>query len=993
MASIDQDTFTRGNQSGWGTASGGSTYTFNGTTQSAVASIVSNQGKVTNTGANTIIWLGSTTCKDGIISVRQLIDHVGGASGVVFRSTASNTYYKADLHNGNTLEICKLVSGTETILASSTSFTYGTSDEVWIKLRVQGTSLAAKVWLDGNSEPDWTIYATDSTITAVGNFGLRCKPGGTGNAIYYDSLTVVDLSTAYAFSTRAKFITKLTSTTKSLLVQAQDFFITRQTTLLGTATNPPPVPHVCVIALENSGYDSSTGTNYVIGNSSFTNINSLRTTYQYATQFYATSHDSLPNYLAFAAGISHDTLANSAGSVPLDTYDPSITPLTDTTLADSFAAAGIGWRHYAENLPSTGYLGADTGSGNTLYVQHHNPWVYYSSIRTSSQKNNIVNLTQLTTDLNNGNAPPFFFVEPDNNHNDHTGTDSACDTYVGALVSQIQASTWYTANNGHIVLWFDESNKPDTAGVSGSDANPGGGHILMVVISEHNKGKTFTSPFNHYGLLRAIEDLYGLSHLGDSANTSNGNPGAMFTVSTPPVVTPTSISPYGVTTQNSNVGVYPYTDALLADCHNIGIGRIRYQQDWANIETAHGLYDFSGLDEIIGKCNAQGFQVCYPIRNAPTWSNTTLINPSQTNHTTCNPNAPNDNWYNMDATATGVFAGVLAARYNGLTTPNPYKSGSFLFLDAIEIGNEDFDIYYDCNSPLVPYTSQETRDPKWYPPVVFAAAPAIKASSPNTLIGQWGMWWKNIDHRVAVLNKLYTTTDTHGKTCASYLDYFNFHCYIQDPSQDIDTENVSLPHIITALENVISGTYHDNKTIRVTEIGWHAFEVRGLPTDPTWAQMAVYYPAAMAEMQSSSVVNGFDFYTMAYSPASGAIADGSSLTNAAGVTPHFQAPVAAIRTYITNNPSWSSTYSLKAYARSKFRSYFTGLKTPAHDKFKTKMVLKGTTRNRFIISDGLKQLIALSLALFKIKIPSTEQPVNDTFTGVDGVDTFTLPTK
>jgi hypothetical protein len=57
------------------------------------------------------------------------------------------------------------------------------------------------------------------------------------------------------------------------------------------------------------------------------------------------------------------------------------------------------------------------------------------------------------------------------------------------------------------------------------------------------------------------------------------------------------------------------------------------------------------------------------------------------------------------------------------------------------------------------------------------------------------------------------------------------------------------------------------------------------------------------------------------------------------------------------------------------------------------MVLKGTTRNRFIISDGLKQLIALSLALFKIKIPSTEQPVNDTFTGVDGVDTFTLPTK
>src|SRR5262249_9159139 len=44
---------------------------------------------------------------------------------------------------------------------------------------------------------------------------------------------------------------------------------------------------------------------------------------------------------------------------------------------------------------------------------------------------------------------------------------------------------------------------------------PGGGRVGAVVLSKYVRpGTIVTTPYNHYSLLRTIEDLFGLSHLG-----------------------------------------------------------------------------------------------------------------------------------------------------------------------------------------------------------------------------------------------------------------------------------------------------------------------------------------------------------------------------------------------------------------------------------------------------------------------------------------------
>ncbi len=369
-------------------------------------------------------------------------------------------------------------------------------------------------------------------------------------------------------------------------------------------------------------------------------------------------------------------------------------------------------------------------------------------------------------------------------------------------------------------------------------------------------------------------------------------------------------NPYGVTIAVFNTSPYAYSAQLFPDIATIGLGCVRFQQSWSLIEGTKGVYNWSALDDMVGRCNANGLFIQFPIRGAPAWYMTTLVNPGQTNRTTCNTNFPNDRIYNMDATAAGVFAGILAHRYNGTTTPNSQKPGTFLFIDAIEIGNEDFDVFYDCNAGTgVGYLGQEGRLAKWYNPVVVAAAPAIRTNSPNTLVGMFGSWWKDNLHRTQFLTDMYNGVGVSGQNVAALLDYFNFHFYHSgsDPNVDITTLDVSLPHVITNLYNVVT-SHSDTKHFWVTEIGWTAQEFSGDPTDPTEATIATYYQEALDEMRTSGVVDRFNLFTMAYTTqAAGSWAAGKSLTQPTGYSPHLEPAAFTIQSYINNYPQWNVT--------------------------------------------------------------------------------------
>ena len=165
-----------------------------------------------------------------------------------------------------------------------------------------------------------------------------------------------------------------------------------------------------------------------------------------------------------------------------------------------------------------------------LYASKHNPFVNFTDSQDALA--NMVPDTQLATDLAAGHLADYSLIVPDQCHDMH-GTGgcadtnrliSAGDSYVGATVSAIMASkVWKQGRNAIVITWdeddFSDEGQPGT-GCCGAD--PGGGHVVTIVIT--NKANhypiTDNTPYNHYSLLLSVEDAFRLpclEHVCDAA--------------------------------------------------------------------------------------------------------------------------------------------------------------------------------------------------------------------------------------------------------------------------------------------------------------------------------------------------------------------------------------------------------------------------------------------------------------------------------------------
>ncbi|GGV86691.1 hypothetical protein GCM10010294_67610 [Streptomyces griseoloalbus] len=91
---------------------------------------------------------------------------------------ASNTYLaRVQFAPGGTitLSLRKRVAGTETQLASYTStLTHQAGVPVRVRWQGTGSTLRARIWADGRTEPDaWHVTATDTSLAAAGQIGMR----------------------------------------------------------------------------------------------------------------------------------------------------------------------------------------------------------------------------------------------------------------------------------------------------------------------------------------------------------------------------------------------------------------------------------------------------------------------------------------------------------------------------------------------------------------------------------------------------------------------------------------------------------------------------------------------------------------------------------------------------------------------------------------------------------------------------------------------------
>lgn len=270
-------------------------------------------------------------------------------------------------------------------------------------------------------------------------------------------------------------------------------------------TSVPRFSHVFIVVEENHSFSA------VIGNSSMPYLNGLASANGLATQYFADSHPSLPNYFMLTVGAGA-SITGTAG----DSYTSVI---TQDNAVRALTAAGKSWKFYGEALPAPGYLGADSGS----YLQHHNPFVYLSDVQSSSaQTANIVPFTQLASDMANNLLPDYAFIVPDVNddaHNCPVGMSAcsddqmlgAADQWLSASIGPLLASTAF--QNSLLIVTFDESAASDTA--------HGGGQVATVIVSPLAKaGYQSTTLYQHESALRLMMEGLGVTDLPGAAATA-----------------------------------------------------------------------------------------------------------------------------------------------------------------------------------------------------------------------------------------------------------------------------------------------------------------------------------------------------------------------------------------------------------------------------------------------------------------------------------------
>ncbi len=277
------------------------------------------------------------------------------------------------------------------------------------------------------------------------------------------------------------------------------------TSTLGASTSTTSLsykhPHVFVIVMENLGYSAALATPAIAA---------LALKWAYASNYYATAHPSLPNYISLIAG---STLGITSDCVDCFVNAPN--------LAGELAAQGITWSAYMESLPGDCYLSPYAPSG--LYAGKHDPFVYFDAIRNSpSLCGEIRPLHELSAQLSSpsGVIPSFVWITPNICNDGHNCAAQSAGLWLTAMVNSITASSAWKQNGALYVTW-DEGNGGDYSGLSPSgqiQPSGGGGHVLTLVIEPHlGAGTVIPTPMDHYSLLKSIEENFGLSQLGASA--------------------------------------------------------------------------------------------------------------------------------------------------------------------------------------------------------------------------------------------------------------------------------------------------------------------------------------------------------------------------------------------------------------------------------------------------------------------------------------------
>jgi len=255
---------------------------------------------------------------------------------------------------------------------------------------------------------------------------------------------------------------------------------------------PRRFERVLVIVLENQDYKDAIADDYLLD---------LATQGANFTNFHGLFHPSYSNYLAMVAGktiVTH--------------FDQQRDLKNECTIADLLVAKGLDWKNYAQGYPAKDELKAYPNHCATdhrigKYARKHVPFMSFSPIQEDEKKcGHIVSDSQFREDLKDNTLPPYAFYTPDMDNDGHDTDLKFASKWLERFLEPLRKNQAFMTGT-LIVVTFDESDD-----LSPEAAN----HIYTVFLGDMvEPKKEVPDNYNHYNVLRTIEENFGLCPLGE----------------------------------------------------------------------------------------------------------------------------------------------------------------------------------------------------------------------------------------------------------------------------------------------------------------------------------------------------------------------------------------------------------------------------------------------------------------------------------------------
>lgn len=335
------------------------------------------------------------------------------------------------------------------------------------------------------------------------------------------------------------------------------------------STKLPAIKHVFLVMLDEVPYAESFGPE---GKSRYLS-HTLEAKGELLERYYAVAHQQLPDGIALISGQGPTEQTASdcptyaeispAGKAAEEQVTGSgcVYPAAVKTIASQLSGTHLTWKAYVQAIGNggseassacyhpqlgaadpTAALGQPTTAltGGVASATFSDPFVYFRSITDSSAcATDVVGLDDLAGDLHSASRTPnLSYIAPDLCDD---GISRPCaagkpdgmtaaEAFLRQVVPEILASKAYQ-QNGLLLITVDQApssgeyadsssccDQPQFPNLHGSAASAGGGEVGALLLSPFIKGgKISQQTYNDFSMLRTIEDIFGLEHLGYAA--------------------------------------------------------------------------------------------------------------------------------------------------------------------------------------------------------------------------------------------------------------------------------------------------------------------------------------------------------------------------------------------------------------------------------------------------------------------------------------------